>query len=466
MSAALRVVSLEATNIKRLRAVHITPEGDVVDIGGANNQGKSSVLDSIMYALGGKDAIPAEPIRNGETDASIVLDLGDVIVTRLFTRESYSTCRKCGQDSHETRSGEGPADHNWDPIVSYTETNSTLTVKSRDGARYPSPQAMLDKLLGDLTFDPREFAFQKPKDQLATLESITKLDTKPIDRQRADAVARRSALKKQVDAATVRLNDMPAMEAGVPVEELSLDALNAEMTEVERLQKVATDVQASAREAKSTFDHHVSRVTAAEAIVENLKRQLAEAEAELVTRRGDSAKAQLDEKAKRDVAEAAVAAVPASTVIREKLAELVATNAKVRANAKRRGQMETIADLEKQVATESGNISALDEHKRDLIAAVKFPVEGLGFGEEGVLLNGLPFEQASTSEQLTVSVAIGIALNPKLRVLLVRNGESLDSKSMKTLAELAAKHDAQLWVERMTEAKDGATVMIEDGSVV
>jgi hypothetical protein len=63
-------------------------------------------------------------------------------------------------------------------------------------------------------------------------------------------------------------------------------------------------------------------------------------------------------------------------------------------------------------------------------------------------------------------VAIGLALNPKIRVLLVRNGECLDTDSMNTLAKLAAQHDAQLWIERMTEAKDGATVMIEDGEVM
>ena len=59
-----RIVSLTAENVKRISAVHIVPgDGGVVLIGGRNAQGKSSVLDSIMYALGGASAIPDEPIR-------------------------------------------------------------------------------------------------------------------------------------------------------------------------------------------------------------------------------------------------------------------------------------------------------------------------------------------------------------------------------------------------------------------
>ena len=49
----MRIISLQAENIKRLKAVEITPEGDIVVIAGRNGQGKTSVLDSIWYALGG-----------------------------------------------------------------------------------------------------------------------------------------------------------------------------------------------------------------------------------------------------------------------------------------------------------------------------------------------------------------------------------------------------------------------------
>ncbi len=57
----MRILRLQSENIKRLSAVDITPDGSTVIIGGRNAQGKSSVLDSIAYALGGAKLLPAKP---------------------------------------------------------------------------------------------------------------------------------------------------------------------------------------------------------------------------------------------------------------------------------------------------------------------------------------------------------------------------------------------------------------------
>ena len=77
----------------------------------------------------------------------------------------------------------------------------------------------------------------------------------------------------------------------------------------------------------------------------------------------------------------------------------------------------------------------------------------------------LPFSQASSSEQLRVSVAIGLALNPKLKVLLIRSGNLLDDDSLKAVAAQAEAAEAQVWVEWVTANAEGVSVMIEDGRV-
>ena len=111
----MKIINLQAENIKRLKAVEITPQGNAVVLGGENGAGKSSVLDSIMMALGGGRTICEQPIRDGETRASIRLDLGKYVVERKFTKgKSY------------------------------------LTVTQADGAEIKSPQAMLDELIGSL----------------------------------------------------------------------------------------------------------------------------------------------------------------------------------------------------------------------------------------------------------------------------------------------------------------------------
>ena len=77
----------------------------------------------------------------------------------------------------------------------------------------------------------------------------------------------------------------------------------------------------------------------------------------------------------------------------------------------------------------------------------------------------IPFSQASEAEKIKASMAIGLALNPQLRVLLIRDGSLLDSDSLKTIGEMAANADAQIWIERVGDG-DEVSVVIEDGAVV
>jgi recombinational DNA repair ATPase RecF len=70
----MKIIQLHAENFKRLGIVEITPEGNVVTIGGNNGEGKSSVLDAIFVALKGRAVAPPKPIRKGEEKCTIRLD--------------------------------------------------------------------------------------------------------------------------------------------------------------------------------------------------------------------------------------------------------------------------------------------------------------------------------------------------------------------------------------------------------
>ena len=99
------------------------------------------------------------------------------------------------------------------------------------------------------------------------------------------------------------------------------------------------------------------------------------------------------------------------------------------------------------------------------MAAAAFPVVGLGFNDNGVTFNGVPFSQASSAEQLRVSVAMGLALNPTLRVVLIRDGSLLDDDSLAMVATMAAEKDSQVWIERVGHGEE-TSVVIEDGAVM
>lgn len=416
-AAPMQIVELRATNTKRLKAVTIRPDadGNLVVLSGRNGAGKTSVLDAIAMALGGREQIPAEPIRRGADHAEVVVDLGDLIVRRTFTAAG----------------------------------GGTLTVSNRDGARFQSPQTMLDALVGRLSFDPLAFSREDPKRQAETLRQLVGLDTAKLDARRAALYQERTATNRQVDAMRARADAMPkhgdAPAAPVSVAELSerLQAANRRNKEVEgfraNLKRAAVEVSAQA-------------IT-----VKDLREQLAAAERDLA--KSEAILAALEASASEFVE------VPTAPILQQ-LRDAEALNRKVRENEQRAAAEAAHADLRSVSDGLTAQIKDIDAQRAAAIASAKMPVPGLGFDAAGgVTLNGLPLEQASGAERLRVSVAIGLAMNPRLRVLLIRDASLLDRDGMRMVAEMAAEAGAQLWLERV-EVGAETTVVIEDGEVV
>jgi ATPase subunit of ABC transporter with duplicated ATPase domains len=152
--------------------------------------------------------------------------------------------------------------------------------------------------------------------------------------------------------------------------------------------------------------------------------------------------------------------------IKERMAKAEEINRQVRANRTYKETEAKAAEYKKQADDLTKQIEAIDEDKEKQLKAAKFPVDGLSFDSEGVLYNGVPFGQASQAERIRVSVSIAAALNPKLRIALIRDGSLLDSESMKLLNELAAEKDMQIWIESVMDEKEPGCIFIEDGSAI
>lgn len=404
-----RIVELRAENFKRLKAITIRPNGTAVIVGGRNGQGKSSALDAIWAALAGAKAIPPEPIRRGEEDATISVDLGDLIVTRRFTKSG----------------------------------NTRVEVATREGAVHKSPQAVLDRLVGELSFDPLAFARQKPKDQAETLRELAGLDLDAIDREIADAFADRAAQNRTVARSKAQLESMPEVEE---VERVSVDALLKALDGAQERNAWRETLAGRKRSAEK-------QLAATLAHIDDLRAQIVAAEKTAQDRRDALASIERDESLAMPIDEAP---------IRAALATAEETNRKADAYD-RRAKAETEFELDKTIADElTTKLEDLRSKRTKLIASAPYPIEGLGVGDEGVTFNGLPLEQASSAEQVRVSAAIGLALNPELRVLLIRDGSLLDADSLAALVDQAEAADAQLWIERVGAGEE-VSVVIEDG---
>jgi len=120
-----------------------------------------------------------------------------------------------------------------------------------------------------------------------------------------------------------------------------------------------------------------------------------------------------------------------------------------------------ITDLHEQTRAAyqelTDGLAAIDRQKAEGLAAAKMPIDGLSFDNDGVTYQGIPFKQCSAAEQLRVSVAMAMALNPQVRVIRITN--------MRLIEEMAAANDYQCWVERVSDSAEGVGIYIEDGRV-
>ncbi|MHB8727624.1 MAG: AAA family ATPase [Sulfuricaulis sp.] len=408
----MKIISLKAENIKKLVAVQIAPSGHVVKITGSNGAGKSSVMDSIWYALGGQESIPKQAVRKGQEKATIRLDLGDLIVERRFT-----------------------------------PSGSVLYVENADGARFKSPQAILDGLVGRLSFDPLAFMRMDRRMQSDTLREMAGLDLSDLESRHATLYEKRTQMNREVDSLQAQV-DVIKVPPNAPIEEIDpaeiVDTLNAAL-ETNRQ-------NAEKRRILEEEQNEIARMTA----------QLFELAEKMdkLTKARDLRQASLNHArtTMQDVVDVDV------TEWRQKLVGLQQANAAARSYQQR----EKLEDRLMRVREETGNLTSemksISEQKAQRIREAQFPLDGLSVDGGVVLYQGIPLEQASSAEQLRVSLAMAMALNPKLRVIRITDGSLLDKESMAVVEQMATDSDFQVWIEQVEESgKVG--VYIENGHV-
>lgn len=409
----MRLVSLEAENVKRLKAVRITPQGNMVRIVGRNAQGKTSVLDSIEMLFAGGESIPARPIRDGQKKAKIVGQVDGLIITRKFT-----------------------------------PSGSTLEITSEDGAKYPSPQTMLDGLRGKLTFDPLAFCNQKAPQQLETLRKLVGMDFAKLDEERKRLFDERTLVNRQVVQAKARVQPAGTF-VGVPDQVTSIQQLLEQQQAIETANRKIDDTEREIANLKQ----HIQSIEDENRSLQ-LKIDQNNKTAASYAKRIQTAAEGLAGMKKQD---------PAGMLAQ--IRGIDQTNQRVRAKQEDAKARKELAEVEAQSEKLTKQIEDLDLQKQSSLSKAKYPVDGLGLSDNGVTYNGIPFDQASAAEKLRVSAAIGLAMNPKLRVLLIRDGSLLDEESMAQLEDFAQENDAQVWVERVGRVGD-VGVVIEDGEVV
>ena len=156
---------------------------------------------------------------------------------------------------------------------------------------------------------------------------------------------------------------------------------------------------------------------------------------------------------------------PDLETFKHQLTAVETINKNVRVKAQVKQTMDQIVKLRNDAQVFTDKIAAIDQEKVDALAKCKFPIDELGFSDDGITYKGIPFSQCSSGERLRVSVAISMAMNPKLRVIRITDGSLIDKKNMAAITAMCKEKDYQVWCEVVNESgKVG--IVIENGEVV
>lgn len=407
----MKIIKLQAENFKKIKAIEIIPKDNTIIISGRNGQGKTSILDAIWIALEGRAAAKnnIRPIRDGEDHANVVLEIDDMIITRKW------------------------ADNN----------KSILEITNKEGAVFKSPQALLDKIIGKLSFNPLHFSLMKPDEQKkALIEALNlDIDLNKLDEQHIESYGVRTMINRDIKNAKGHLKTLCYPGKDQPKEEISIKSLTDDYTfAISKIRK--------RDELNQHLNTNFQRYT-------DLGKQIEQIEA---------IRKELNETMLNQENELETVIVPDLVAIQQELDHVDETNKQIRDAKEWHKVKAEITKYEQKSQAKTDELIELEKIKLEAIRNANIPIEGLGYDETGVIYNSIPLKQCSASEQLKISMSIAMAANPELRVIRITDGSLIDSENMKIIEKMATDKDFQIWLEAVDESgKIG--IYIEDGEI-
>ena len=392
--------------MKRIRACAITPtQNGLTVIGGRNNQGKTSVLDAIAWALGGDRHRPSRAVREGSA-----------IPPRLCVKLSNGI------------------------LVERTGKNSDLKVTDTEGRR--AGQQLLNEFVEQLALDLPKFMQSSAKEKAETLLKIIGVGDQLTELERKESALYNDRL------AIGRIADQKAKYAkeavGYP---------DAPMEPVSAYDLIQRQQDILARNGENQRKRQ--RAAQLEAQRESLRRQLDDLQAKYEAVCGDC------EIARRD----ALDLLDESTEeLEADIRNVEAINIKVRANQEKARAEEEARDYQNQYDTLTSEIEDIRQKKRDLLLGANLPLPGLSVEDGELVYMGKPWDCMSGSDQLKVSAAIVRAIKPQCGFVLLDKLEQMDPDTLREFGAWMESEGLQGIATRVST--DGTcSILIEDGYV-
>lgn len=411
---SIKINKLEIENVKRIKAVKLEPTASGLTIvGGNNNQGKTSVLDSIAWALGGEKYRPSEAQRQGSTippNLHIVMSNGLVV----------------------ERKGK----------------NSSLKVTDPEGNK--GGQQLLNDFVEQLALDLPKFMESSGKEKAQTLLQIIGVGGKleALEKEEQEQYNRRTAIGQIADQKEKFAKEQPYYP-DAPKELISATELIKQQQDI----LAKNGENRKKRENLTNLRNEYGRVSAR---IKELQDQLKSLENEEKALYSDIETAQ---KSVADLQDESTAELEQS------ISNIEEINRKVRANLDKDKAEEDALEYKNQYAALTKKIDETRKAKTDLLNAAELPLPELSVKDGELIYKGQKWDNMSGSDRLKVSTAIVRKLNPKCGFVLLDKLEQMDMNTLNEFGAWLEQEGLQAIATRVSTG-DECSIIIEDGYVI
>lgn len=410
---SVKINALELENVKRIKAVKIDPtQNGLTIIGGDNNQGKTSVLDSIAWALGGDRNKPSNAVREGST----VPPLLKVTLSNGI-------------------------------IVERKGKNSSLKVTDPSGKK--AGQTLLDSFIEQLALNLPAFMNKSNKEKANVLLNIIGV---------GDQLAVFNHKENELYQERLTVGRIADQKAKFAKEQLFYEGVPADIISPQELINQQQAILAKngenqrKREKVTQYEYQVKTLTDEVARLEQMLQQKNE---ELNKATYDLSMAKTDALDLQD---------QSTDELEKNLAEIEEVNRKIRANLDKEKAEEEAKGYKAQYDNLSLQIDEVRKQKYDLLNNADLPLPELSIDANELTYKGKKWDSMSGSDQLRVSTAIVRKLNPDCGFVLLDKLEQMDLKTLTEFNAWLEQEGLQAIATRVSTG-DECSVIIEDGHV-
>ena len=410
---SIKINKLEIENVKRIKAVKIEPTKDgLTIIGGKNNQGKTSVIDSIAWALGGDRYKPSQAAREGS-----------VIPPNLHIVMSNGL------------------------VVERKGKNSSLKVTDPNGNK--GGQQLLNEFVEQLALDLPKFMESSGKEKAHTLLQIIGV---------GDQLAALEKEEKELYNRRLAIGQIADQKKKFADEQTYYPEAPKELVSPSELIRQQQDILARNGENQKKRE----QVEAIQQQVSMLREQIDEKEHQLK---------ELKEKFEHVFHDLTIAQTSAKDLqdestaeLEESIANIEEINRKVRANMATDKAEDDAREYKDQYNALTVEITDVRQKQIDLLKSAELPLPELSVKDGELIYKGQQWDNMSGSDRLKVSTAIVRKLNPKCGFVLLDKWEQMDTDTLNEFGHWLEQEGLQAIATRVSTG-DECSIIIEDGYV-